>query len=60
MSLQLLDDGLKSLETISVEANDTAGMPNMAVLPWPNLLLSREGRCQAGQGPRYAANQSDL
>jgi len=31
MSLQLLDDGLKSLETISVEANDTAGMPNMAV-----------------------------
>jgi hypothetical protein len=33
LSLQLLDDGLKSLETISVDAGDTAGMPNMAVLP---------------------------
>ena len=33
LSLQLLDDGLKSLETISVDASDTAGMPNMAALP---------------------------
>jgi len=33
LSLQLLDDGLKSLETVFVEAGDVAGMPNMAVLP---------------------------
>ena len=32
LSLQLLDDGLQSMETIAVDAGDTAGMPNMAVL----------------------------
>jgi hypothetical protein len=33
LSLQILDDGLKSLETISVDAGDVAGVPNMAGLP---------------------------
>jgi hypothetical protein len=33
LSLQVLDDGLKSMETISVDASDVAGMPNLAVLP---------------------------
>ena len=33
LSLQLLDDSLKSIETISVEPGDVSGMPNMAALP---------------------------
>ena len=33
LSLQLLDDGLKSLETVWVDPGDIAGMPNMAALP---------------------------
>jgi len=33
LSLQLLDDGLKSIETISVEPGEVSGMPNMAGLP---------------------------
>jgi len=33
LSLQLLDDGLKSLETVLVDPGDVAGMPNMAALP---------------------------
>jgi hypothetical protein len=33
LSVQLLDDGLKSMETISVGAGEVGGMPNMAVSP---------------------------
>jgi hypothetical protein len=33
LSLQLLDDDLRSVETISVDAGGSAGMPNMAALP---------------------------
>jgi len=33
LSLQLLDDRLKLLETVTVDVGEAAGMPNMAVLP---------------------------
>jgi hypothetical protein len=33
LSVQLLDEGLKLLETVTVDAGQVAGMPNMAVLP---------------------------
>jgi hypothetical protein len=33
LSLQVLDDGLKALETVSAENGQAAGMPNLAVQP---------------------------
>jgi hypothetical protein len=39
LSVQLLDDGLKSMEIVSVGAGEVGGMPNMAVSPGHTYYL---------------------
>jgi len=49
LSLQLLDDGLNSLETISVDAGEVAGMPNMAALPGRTYYLRVKALAKSGK-----------
>lgn len=54
LSLQLLDEGLKSLETISVDGGDVAGMPNMAAMSGRTYYfrvkaMSKTGKVQESQ-----------
>jgi hypothetical protein len=56
ISLQLLDEGLKSIEMISVDGGDVAGMPNMAALPGRTyyfrvMAMSKPGKAKAPQPP---------
>jgi hypothetical protein len=49
LSLQLLDDGLKSLETISVDPGAVAGMPNMAALPGRTYYFRVKAMAKSGK-----------
>jgi len=62
LSLQLLDDGLKSLETISVDGGDVAGMPNMAALPGRTYYLRVKATAKPGkaQEPQPGASTYKL
>jgi len=51
LSLQLLDDGLKSLETISVDPGTIAGMPNMAALPGRTYYFRVRAMAKSGKTP---------
>jgi hypothetical protein len=49
VSLQLLDDGLRSLETISADPGDAAGMPNMAALPGRTYYFRVKAQAKPGK-----------
>jgi hypothetical protein len=48
LALQLLDDGLKSLETIAVDPGEVAAMPNMAALPGRTYYLRVKALAKPG------------
>ncbi len=48
--LQLLDDDLKSLETISADSGEVAGMPNMAALPGRTYYFRVKALAKTGKG----------
>jgi hypothetical protein len=49
LSLQLLDEGLKSLAAISVDGGDVAGMPNMAALPGHTYYVRLKAMAKPGK-----------
>ena len=49
LSVQLLDDALKSMETISVPEGEVGGMPNMAVLPGHTYYFRIKPGAKAGK-----------
>jgi hypothetical protein len=58
VSLQLLDDGLKSLETISADPGDAAGMPNMAALPGRMYYFRVKAQAKPGKSRDLQATGS--
>jgi len=58
LSLQLLDEGLKSLETISVDGGDVVGMPNMAALPGHTYYLRVKAMTKSGKAREAQATGS--
>ena len=62
LSLQLLDDGLKSIESVGVEPGDVAGMPNMAGFPGRTyyLRVKVQGRANKKADPSPAGNAYKL
>jgi hypothetical protein len=50
LSLQLLDDGLRSIVTISVEPGEVSGMPNMAALPGHTYYFRVKAAAKPGKG----------
>ncbi len=50
VSLQLLDDGLKPLETVSADSGDAASMPNMAALPGRTYYFRVKALAKTGKG----------
>lgn len=49
VSLQLLDDGLKVLESVSAENGEVAGMPNMAVQPGHGYYFRVKALAKSGK-----------
>lgn len=55
VSLQLLDEALKVLESVVAEHGESAGMPNMAVQPGQSYYLRVKAMSQAGKQPGAAS-----
>jgi hypothetical protein len=58
LSLQLLDEGLKSQETISIEGGAVAGMPNMAALPGRTYYFRVKAMSKAGKAREFEPTES--
>jgi hypothetical protein len=58
LTLQLLDDGLKSLETVSVAAGEVGGMPNLAVSPGRVYYVRIKPPAKTGKAAKTADIQS--